>query len=82
MNEPLYVQADGLRTFSQVHDEVVSALSQIMGSAAPEALGVETSHGPIASAVSSALGQVLGSRGGTLQATSTTGETISALLRK
>jgi hypothetical protein len=37
MNEPLYVQPDGLRTYSQVHDEVVSALSQIMGSAAPEA---------------------------------------------
>jgi hypothetical protein len=53
-----------------------------MGSAAPEALGIETSHGPIASAVSSALSQVLGSRGGSLQATSTSGETISALLQK
>ncbi|KAA0080737.1 ESX-1 secretion-associated protein [Mycolicibacterium sp. P9-64] len=82
MNEPLSVQPDGLRTFSQVHDEVVSALSQIMGAAAPGATGVETSHGPIASAVSSALGQVLGSRGGTLQATSKSGETISALLQK
>jgi hypothetical protein len=82
MNEPLYVQPDGLRTFSQMHDEIVSGLSQIMGSAAPEALGVETSHGSIASAVSSALGQVLGSRGGTLQATSTSGEIISALLQK
>ncbi|MCU1700927.1 MAG: hypothetical protein JWR34_6990 [Mycobacterium sp.] len=82
MNEPLYVQADGLRTFSQVHDEVVSALSQIMGSAAPEALGVQNSHGPIASAVSGALNQVLGSRGGSLRATSTSGETISALLQK
>jgi hypothetical protein len=82
MNEPLYVQADGLRTFSQVHDEVVSALSQIMGSAAPEALGVQNSHGPIAAAVSGALNQVLGSRGGSLRATSTSGETISALLQK
>jgi uncharacterized phage infection (PIP) family protein YhgE len=82
MNEPLYVQPGGLRNFSQAHDEVVTTLSQIMGSAAPEALGVENSHGPIASAVSGALGQVLGSRGGTLQATSTSGETISALLQK
>ena len=82
MNEPLYVQPDDLRTYSRVHDEVVSGLSQIMGSAAPEALGVETSHGPIASAVSSALSHVLDSRGGTLQATSTSGETISALLHK
>ena len=82
MNEPLYIQEGGLRPLSQIHDEVVSALSQIMGSAPPGATDVETSHGPIASAVSSALGQVLDGRGGTLQATSTSGETISALLQK
>ena len=71
-----------MRSFAQVHDEVVAALSQVMGSAAPEALGVETTHGPIASAVSGALGQVLGSRQGTLQATSTSGRTISELLQR
>ncbi|HEY6575416.1 MAG TPA: type VII secretion target, partial [Mycobacterium sp.] len=76
MTDPLYVQTDGLRSFAQIHDQVVAALSQVMGSAAPEALGVETTHGPIASAVSGALGQVLGSRQGTLQATSTSGKTI------
>lgn len=48
MNEPLYVRPGDLRTFSQAHDEVVTTLSQIIGSAAPEALGVENSHGPIA----------------------------------
>lgn len=82
MTEPLYVHTDGVRSLSGIHDEVVAALGQVMGSAAPEALGVETTHGPIASAVSSALGQVLPNRQGTLQATSTSGQTISALLRK
>src|SRR5258707_13765743 len=82
MNDPLYVEPDGVRTFSQIHDQVVAALSQVMGSAAPEALGVETTHGPIAAAVSGTLGQVLGSRQGALQATSTSGKTISDLLQR
>jgi hypothetical protein len=82
MTDPLYVQPDGVRSYAQIHDEVVAALSQVMGTAAPEALGVETTHGPIASAVSGALSQVLGSRQGTLQATSTSAQTISELLEK
>ena len=81
MTDPLNVQLDGVRSYAQIHDEVVSALSQIMGSA-PEAVGVETSHGPIASAVSGALSQVLGSRQGTLQITSSSAQTISELLQK
>ena len=82
MTDPLRVQPDGVRSYAQIHDQVVAALGQVMGTAAPEALGVETTHGPIASAVSTALGQVLGSRQGTLQATSTSGQTISELLQK
>src|SRR4051812_13213377 len=82
MTDPLYVQPDGVRSYAQTHDEVVAALSEVMGTAAPEALGVETTHGPIASAVSGALTQVLGSRHGTLQATSTSAQTISELLQK
>ena len=82
MTEPLYVQPNGVRSYAQIHDEVVAALSQVMGTAAPEALGVETTHGPIAWAVSGALNQVLGSRHGTLQATSTSAQTISELLQK
>ena len=82
MTDPLYVQPDGVRSYAQIHDEVVAALSQVMGTAAPEALGVETTHGPIASAVSGALSQVLGSRQATLQATSTSAQTISELLQK
>ena len=82
MTDPLYVQPDGVRSYAQIHDEVVAALSQVMGTAVPEVLGVETTHGPIASAVSGALSQVLGSRQGTLQATSTSAQTISELLQK
>jgi Excreted virulence factor EspC, type VII ESX diderm len=80
--DPLYVQPDGVRSYSQIHDEVVAGLSQLMGAAAPEAAGVQTSHGAIASAVSTALSAVLGSRQGTMQATSISGTTISELLQK
>src|SRR5258705_8614420 len=82
VSDPLYVQPDGMRSYSQIHDEVVAGLTQLMGAAAPEAAGVQTSHGAIASAVSAALSTVLGSRQGTMQATSTSGSTISELLRK
>ena len=82
MGNPLYVQTDGVRTFAGVHDEVAAAVSQLTGSAAPEALGVEISHGAIASAVSTALSNVLGSRQGTLQTTSGSGQKISELLQK
>ena len=80
--DPLYVQPDGVRSYSQIHDEVVAGLSQLMGAAAPEAAGVQTSHGAIASAVSTALSTVLGSRQGTMQTTATSGSTISELLQK
>jgi hypothetical protein len=82
VNDPLYVQPDGVRSYARIHDEVVAALSQLMGAAAPEAAGVQTSHGTIASAVSSALSSVLGFRQGTMQTTSTSGATISELLQK
>lgn len=82
MSEPLYVQPDGVRSYSQIHDEVVAGLSQLMGAAAPEAAGVRTSHGVIASPVSTALSTVLVGRQGTMQTTSTSGRTISELLQK
>jgi hypothetical protein len=80
--DPLYVQPDGVRSYSQIHDEVVAGLTQLMGTGAGEAVGVETTHGPIALPVSGALSQVLASRGGTLQTTSRSGSTISGLLQK
>ena len=82
MSEPLYVHPDDVRSYAQIHDEVVAGLSQLIGAAAPEAAGVQTSHGAIASAVSAALSGVLGTREGTLQATGTSGSTISELLQK
>jgi hypothetical protein len=80
--DPLYVQPDGVRSYAKIHDEVLAALSQVMGTGAIEGLGVESTHGPIASPVSGALSQVLDSRHGTLQATSTSAQTISELLQK
>jgi hypothetical protein len=82
VSDPLFVQPDGLRSYSQIHDEVVAGLSHLMGTAAPEVAGVQTSHGAIASAVSTALSTVLGSRQGAMQTTATSGSTISELLKK
>jgi hypothetical protein len=82
MNEPLWVQTDWVRLYAGIHDEVVAGLSQLMGSAAPEAAGVQTTHGPIASAVSAALSDVLGARQGTIQTATNAGSTISELLQK
>jgi len=82
VSDPLFVQPDGVRSCAQIHDGVVAGLSQLISAAAPEAAGVQTSHGAIASAVSAALSSVLGDRQGTMQATSKTGSTISGLLQK
>jgi hypothetical protein len=71
-----------VRSYAQIHDAVMAGLSQLMGASAPEAAGVQSSHGVIASPVSSALGQVLTGRQGTLQATSSSAQTISELLAK
>jgi hypothetical protein len=81
-HDPLYVQTDGVRSYAQAHDEVAAGLSPLTGSAAPEAAGVQSSHGTIAAAVGTALADVLGVRNGTLQTTATSGSTISELLHK
>lgn len=80
MNQPLYVQPDGVRTCAQVHGEVVDRLREMTGAAATELSGVQTTHGPIAAAVSDALAAVLESRQHTLQATANTGQAISQRL--
>jgi Excreted virulence factor EspC, type VII ESX diderm len=79
MSGNLFVQTDGLRNFSQTHADIAAGLSQLTGVAAT---GVETSHGPIAAAVSAALGDVLGARDGTIQTIANSGSTISDLLQK
>ncbi|WP_194624263.1 ESX-1 secretion-associated protein, partial [Mycolicibacterium phlei] len=81
MNQ-MYVQTDGVRTFAQIHDQVASELSQVIGGGAAEATGVTTSHGPIASAVSDALSSVLGARHGTMRTTANSSSTIAELLAK
>lgn len=80
MSDNLFVEGDGLRNFSQTHADIAAGLSQLTG-AAPAA-GMETSHGAIASAVSTALGNVLGARDGTIQTTANSGSSISELLQK
>ncbi|MGE2689819.1 ESX-1 secretion-associated protein [Mycolicibacterium pulveris] len=82
MSANLYVQTEGVRSYAKVHERVVSGLSQLTGPGATETTGVQTSHGAIASAVSTALSGVLGTRSGTMQTTATSGTTIAGLLQK
>lgn len=79
MTDPLHVQTDGVLNYSQLHSDVAAGLS---GLADVDGSGVETSHGQIASAVSTALSQVLAGRQSTLGVTSTAASTISDLLQK
>jgi hypothetical protein len=77
--DPLHVQADSLRSFSQTHADVAAGLAGLVGE---DGSGVETTHGPIASAVSTALSGVLDGRQNSLSGTSTTARTIADLLRQ
>lgn len=77
--DPLDVQTDGVRTFAQTHADVAAGLSSLLSE---EGADVDTSHGPIAAAVSTALSGVLSNRRDSLGATSTTASTISDLLQK
>lgn len=77
--DPLDVQTEGLRAFSRTHSDVATGLSGLVGE---DGAAVDTTHGPIASSVSSALSGVLSSRRDSLGATSTIASTISDLLRK
>ncbi|SRX94549.1 hypothetical protein MSP7336_02806 [Mycobacterium shimoidei] len=62
----LFTQTDGLRSFAQSHADVVSGLTGLLNTAA-EASGVQTTHGPIASAVHTALSSALSARHGSMQ---------------
>jgi hypothetical protein len=76
----LFVQPGGVRSISQVHDQVASAISQLTSGAGVDATGVQNTHGNIAASVSTALSSVLGSRQSALQTTSKAGAAISGLL--
>jgi hypothetical protein len=80
MTDELRVQGDGLARFSQTHSEIASNLTRLTSSVAP-ALGVETSHGAIAAAVTTALGDLLGSRTGAFQTTSENGNSLADRLQ-
>ena len=75
----LSVQTDGVRSYAALHDRVATGLSELSGADAPD---VQSSHGPIASAVSTALSAALGTRHGSMQTTANSGTTIAELLRR
>lgn len=76
----LFMQTDGLRSFAQSHADVVSGLTGLLSTAA-EASGVQTTHGPIASAVHTALSSALGARQGSMQNVVTIGRNLAESLQ-
>ena len=81
MTERLFVQTDGVLSYADIHDEVASGLSRLIGAGAAGAADVRTTHGTIAAAVDSALSGVLGTRQDTMQTTVTSGTTIGEILK-
>ena len=81
MTERLFVQTDGVLSYAEIHDQVASGLSQLIGAGADGAAAVRTTHGSIAAAVDAALSGVLGTRQGTMRTTATSGTTIGEILK-
>jgi hypothetical protein len=79
--EPLYVHTGGVKSLSDIHDEVAGAMSQLRGST-PDAVSLETAYGTISSAFTSAIGRALPSRDTSLRATQTSSQTIRELLQR
>lgn len=77
----LFARTDRLRGWAGLHDRIATDLSQLSGGA-PEAAGVQASHGSIAAGVGAALSSALDARLGTVQGAADQGSTISELLRK
>lgn len=77
----LFAGTDRLRAFAGIHDRIATDLSHMSGGA-PEAAGVQASHGSIAASVGAALSSALDARLGTMQTAADEQSTISALLRK
>jgi hypothetical protein len=76
---PLFVQTDGLRQFSATQNEIATGLTAVVSNAL-DAAGVQTSHGAIASAVTTALGELLTARGGSMQNTADNGKALAEKL--
>ncbi|VEG39287.1 Protein of uncharacterised function (DUF2580) [Mycolicibacterium flavescens] len=77
----LFAQTNGLRSSASIHDRVATDLSHVLAGA-PEATGVQNSHGQIAAGVGAALSSALDARLGTVHSTADAGATISDLLQK
>lgn len=77
-----YLNDAGLSPLSQIHAEVAGGLSQLTGAGAPQAADVAQSFGNIAFNVSNAVDGVLQSRGGTIDTTKTSSQTIGDLLTR
>ena len=81
MTERLFVQTDDVLSYADIHDQVASGLSQLIGAGSAGAADVRATHGSIAAAVDAALSGVLGTRQSTMQTTATTGTTIGEILK-
>lgn len=76
MVDPLHIDVNGMFGMATVHDAVAEALGGLQVGDAPL-----STHGVVASPVTSALGGVLGARGDVLRSTSASGQQISSLLQ-
>ena len=81
MTEPLRVDPSGLLNYAQQHADVVTGMSGLFGAGAPDRKGVDTSHGVVSSAVSTALSSALDGRGDVFGAVSATADKFSERLR-
>lgn len=81
MSGSLSVQLGSLRTYSQQHGDVADAVSQVSANT-PDVSAVSTTYGNIASGVSTALGDLLGARGGALTSTASKAQQLAEGLLK
>lgn len=82
MTEPLRVDPAGLLNYAQQHADVSSGMSGLLGAGAPDGKGVDTSHGVVSSAVSTALSSALDGRGEVFGAVAETAEKFSERLQR
>lgn len=82
MTEPLRVDPAGLLNYAQQHADVSSGMSGLLGAGAPDGKGVDTSHGVVSSAVSTALSSALEGRGEVFGAVAETADKFSERLQR
>jgi uncharacterized phage infection (PIP) family protein YhgE len=82
MTEPLRVDPAGLLKYAQQHADVSSGMAGLFGAGAPDGKGVDTSHGVVSSAVSTALSSALEGRGEVFGAVAETADKFSERLQR